>query len=412
MTKNKKTIYFLLSAIVVSLGLFIFFETSEISAQEVGGDEEVSELQKQIQKRQAEIKDIESRIADYDKSIKNYKYQSVTLASQLAFLDAKINKTKAEIELTESQMIENALLIQDSENKVRQNQNEVEKNKKYLKRFIQDRYKQDKKTELEIFLTNENLSDFYNNLEINAVLQDNISNSLVGFRVAKKELDKKMIELENQKKSLKNLKDKLTKNKDTLEDQKFVKQNILVETKNSEYRFQSLLGQAKSEQSQASSDIASLESKIRTKLSGEGSSLEDLGAANFVYPVINRGITAYFHDPDYPYRYIFEHPAIDLRAYQGTTIKASGSGYVGRVKFDGTTGYAYIMLVHSEGMSTVYGHISKPLVKEDQFVVQGQPIALSGGMPGTAGSGRLSTGPHLHFEIRQNGIPVNPLNYL
>jgi murein DD-endopeptidase MepM/ murein hydrolase activator NlpD len=419
MKKNKKIIYLFLMGVLISGALVfglvrnvVLADDSGVVSQGVGGDEELTDLQKQIKKKQEEIKKIEDRIGEYDASIKAYRNQSVTLASQLAFLDAKINKTEAEIDLTENQIIENSLLIQDSENKIKQNKTEIEKNKKYLKNFIQERYKQDRKSDIEILLTNDNLSDFYNNLEVSSALQAKLSESLSGLKKAKQEMERKMTEYESQKKSLQNLKDKLGKNKDSLEEQKMLKQNVLVQTKNSEYRFQSLLSQAKAEQARASTDIASLEKKIRSRLNEEGSSLEDLGEADFVYPVVNRGITAYFHDPDYPYRYIFEHPAIDLRAYQGTTIKASGSGYVARVHFDGTTNYAYIMLVHSDGMSTVYGHISKPLVKEDQFVVQGQPIALSGGMPGTAGAGKLSTGPHLHFEVRKDGIPVNPLNYL
>ena len=71
-----------------------------------------------------------------------------------------------------------------------------------------------------------------------------------------------------------------------------------------------------------------------------------------IWPVPSHYITAYFHDPAYPFRYIFEHPAIDIRASQGTNIKAAASGYVARVRWDTSSRYGYVMLIHDNGLST------------------------------------------------------------
>ena len=98
------------------------------------------------------------------------------------------------------------------------------------------------------------------------------------------------------------------------------------------------------------------------------------------------------------------HKGIDLATPTGTAVMASCGGVVTRAGWAGSYGYA-VYIQHPDGRETRYGHLSKVLVSVGQQVSQGQKIALSG----NTGN---STGPHLHFEIRINGTPVNPLNYL
>ena len=97
------------------------------------------------------------------------------------------------------------------------------------------------------------------------------------------------------------------------------------------------------------------------------------------------------------------HRAIDWATPTGTAIWASSGGTVSVAGWQ--SGYGYVVYInHPDGNQTRYGHLSKILVSTGQKVKQGQKIALSGN------TGR-STGPHLHFELRVNGTPVNPYNY-
>jgi len=71
-----------------------------------------------------------------------------------------------------------------------------------------------------------------------------------------------------------------------------------------------------------------------------------------------------------------------------------------------------MIVEHDSGLTTVYMHLSGFAVGVGTYVVQGQVIAYSGGTPGTPGAGYLTTGPHLHLEVWDEGQRRNPLNYL
>lgn len=96
------------------------------------------------------------------------------------------------------------------------------------------------------------------------------------------------------------------------------------------------------------------------------------------------------------------HYGLDIKVYVGDTIRAAFTGKVRIVKNYGRRGYGKMILIrHDNGLETVYGHLSKQLVKENQLVRAGEVIGLGGN------TGR-STGSHLHFETRFLGIPINP----
>lgn len=128
------------------------------------------------------------------------------------------------------------------------------------------------------------------------------------------------------------------------------------------------------------------------------------GTGRFIFPT-NGAITSRFGNRVHPilgYRRF--HAGIDFGASYGTTIRSADSGQVIFAGWYG--GYGRSVIVnHGGGITTLYAHASRLLVSEGMTVQQGQAIA-------TVGSSGLSTGPHLHFEVRSNGSPVNPLDYL
>ncbi len=128
-----------------------------------------------------------------------------------------------------------------------------------------------------------------------------------------------------------------------------------------------------------------------------------------VTPVL--GISAFFKDEGYKQRFGFDHHAIDIPADQGTPIRAPADATVLKVSLNGL-GYSYITLAHAGGMETVFGHISSASVKQGDTVTFGQVIGRTGGQPGSEGAGLLTTGPHLHFAVKVDGVLVDPLQYL
>lgn len=117
---------------------------------------------------------------------------------------------------------------------------------------------------------------------------------------------------------------------------------------------------------------------------------------HFHMPTTSRVVTSNFGS-----RWGRQHKGIDLKVYIGDTIRSAFSGKVRMVKYE-RGGYGkYIVIRHSNGLETIYGHLSKQLVEENQVVRAGEVIGLGGN------TGR-STGSHLHFETRLCGVALNP----
>ncbi|MDD5166205.1 MAG: M23 family metallopeptidase [Candidatus Omnitrophica bacterium] len=102
------------------------------------------------------------------------------------------------------------------------------------------------------------------------------------------------------------------------------------------------------------------------------------------------------------------HEGLDLFAELGTPVLASRSGLVVAATQNNGMG-KYVIIQHSNNTRTIYGHLSKINARRDQFIRQGQVIGYVGK---TGNANNRDILPHLHFEVKKDGVPQDPLGYL
>lgn len=122
-----------------------------------------------------------------------------------------------------------------------------------------------------------------------------------------------------------------------------------------------------------------------------------IDVTGYVMPVPGQVTSGYGYRPKFGRM----HKGTDLHLKMNDTVVSAFDGVVRVVNYEGKGYGNYVIIRHPNGLETVYGHLNKHLVKENQTVRAGQPIGLGGS------TGR-STGPHLHFETRFMGYPINP----
>lgn len=390
---------------------------------------DIEVLENNISSKNTKIEALQAEQAKYEKLIKNKQSEAVTLENELDIINNRLLKTNLNIEELNLSVEKLSEEISYLELSISSKETRIEKEINYLESLLREINYQDNIDDINALLMYDNLSEYfeassaYNSLQQDLqVTVDSIQDEKIKMEGQKGQLEAKQANLEEKKVALEEEKAKL-------QEEITVKEFYLREVEDSEEKFQALLVKAKNSESSLDQELQNLENNLRVKLEKkkeadrlaqekskkktESNDLEFLDQdAVLRWPVPpNRGISAIFHDPAYPFRHLFEHSGMDIRAYQGQTLKAAESGYVAKAKDNGL-GYSYIMIIHSDGLSTVYGHVSRIDVVQGEYVSKGEVIGATGGMPGTPGAGYYSTGPHLHFEVRLNGIPVNPALYL
>ena len=195
-----------------------------------------------------------------------------------------------------------------------------------------------------------------------------------------------------------------------LDAQKAAREEIKEELDVRRAHWDSVLATAVEEQQEITDFIAAEEERIARELEEARRRAElearlgQITEAGWVLPSPG-AITSWFGPRLHPILgYVRMHNGVDFNCWTGDPIRAATDGIVITAEYYGGYGYT-IIIQHANSISTLYAHLSGFNSQVNDYVVAGEQI----GVCGTTG---LSTGPHLHFEVRQSGVPVNPVPYL
>lgn len=405
--EGKKSIKLILISCLAAVAVFGVFQF--VRAAEQGTDDQaaVDEINRQLEAQKAKIDQLTQQITEYQSNVKNNRLEQVSLQNQLNILSNQIAKTNIDIQLKEEEAKQTQLEIDRTNINIRRNEGLIEKEKDQLANILRLLARYEDRDYISILLGNSSFSEFFNQIKYSEDIQGDLQKTLNRLQELGAKLDSQKKELDQKKQRLSDILNKLEDEKNILGNQKNEKNYLITETKKSEKKFQTLITDLKKEQAAANAQVAALEKKLRDQLSKKGKTerFNQLGAAVLNWPTASQRLTSTFHDPSYPYRYLFEHSGIDVGVKSGTQVKAADTGYVATIGRNTKWYGNYVMIIHGNNISTLYAHLSSISVNGDEYVTKGQQIGLSGNTG-------FSSGPHLHFEVRANGVPVDPLNYL
>lgn len=407
---------------------------------------ELDNEKNKLDTRVSELAQITASINSYQDKIEGLKKNIVSLTNELELLDSEIELTKLQIRNTQIQIEEKEKDVSNTYEKINLTEVASKEQDRIVTTYVELLYKQNQvyfapekniSNDISYFATQNGINDILTANKYATILRKSGSDILADLQDVDLLLNLRKKQLTNDQTRLAELQRNFSIAQETLNQQKESKRILLEKTQGEQANFETLLEENKKQQEEIQKEVLNqqdtikdIESKLEAfqkNIASSSLSPEEIaerakilaqlgegtnGKLGLDWPVAPlRGIAAYFHDASYVKTFGVDHNAIDIPTPQGTEIKSPADGYVTKVK-DAGLGYSYIMVAHNGGVMTLYGHVSKILVTAGDLVKRGDIIGLSGGTPGSAGAGWMTTGAHLHFEVFQDGKHVDPLGYL
>lgn len=347
-----------------------------------GGNEQdkLNELNRQINKLQSQLK--------------AGKAEESKLALQIKSLDGLIKEAEGEIRDLQNEISLTGKKIEELEAQLKAKQGEIENQNNEMSNRIRAMYKNGDVGILEVLLGSESMTDFLTNLDMAQKIFDNDVALLEQLEEQHKTIEKYCNQLLELKQRLSSKKQEEATKQDRLQvsrgDVAQLKAEVTSENKALEKQVDAL-------NEEANALIAEI-----LRLQGSG----DYVGGVLLWPApSSKRVTSEFGYRLHPILNVKKlHTGMDIGISSGSKVVASNAGKVIKAAWNNSYGYM-VMVDHGGGIVTLYAHNSQLKVKTGDIVTRGQVIALSGNTG-------MSTGPHLHYEVRVNGEYKNPRNYL
>ncbi|MFA6074507.1 MAG: peptidoglycan DD-metalloendopeptidase family protein [Negativicutes bacterium] len=369
----RKTIIFCL--LVLMLGSSVFASELEQKKNELNAIQEQLQIKSgELQRARSVVNNISDKVNVIQQELEGAQTDFDKINDALSSTETAINKTDDNIASLQSSLKERT---------------------KILDKRVRSIYENGQISYLDVLLGAKNFQDFINRVEVVRKILTNDAKLISSVTRQRDELAQQKVALQTEQKRLKQLKVDAERTRQLVVARKREQDAVLATAEGDMYSVQ----QAYQEELAASRRV---EQMIRNIERGGSVVAQSTGA--MIWPA--RGpITSPFGWRIHPiYGSSIFHSGIDIGADYGDTIAAADSGVV--IYSDWMSGYGKTLIIqHANGITSLYGHCSALLVSVGQRVSKGQAI-------GRVGSTGNSTGPHLHFEIRVNGSPANPGNYL
>ncbi len=361
--------------------------------------ESVQNLEQQIRQRQDELQRLNREADQLRKRIEQTKKKEQATVNQLAQLEKKIDRTEAQLDRARKDLAAARERLAATEKELARADRAVLRRSDYLGRRVRAIYEHGTVTYLDVLLAANSFTDFITRLDN---LQRIVAADVLTFRRVtdyRNQVVALKARQEEEKAQVENLVQEVQGTIVRLEQDRAAKEEYRQALLSDIEALRKAYDELERQSQRITAELQRLEKELADRLHRTGAVLLQKPLDGILR------ITSPFGKRYHPIlRQWRMHTGVDYAAQSGTPVKAAESGVVTHAGWLGGYGKA-VIIMHGKGVSTLYAHLSQIEVADRANVERGQVI-------GRVGSTGLSTGPHLHFEVRIDGEPQNPPDYL